>query len=122
MNRVNGIFVDPAQAQRMDDLYHRFARNRWKFHDLVYDKKRLILRSSLISELTVLASMLDRLSTENRCYRDFTWGALRDGLRETIACFPVYRTYVDAHAGAVSDKTASTWTRRSAPPSAATRT
>jgi (1->4)-alpha-D-glucan 1-alpha-D-glucosylmutase len=103
MNRVNGIFVDPAQAQRMDDLYHRFARNRWKFHDLVYDKKKLILRSSLISELTVLASMLDRLSTENRCYRDFTWGALRDVLREIIACFPVYRTYVDAHAGAVSD-------------------
>jgi (1->4)-alpha-D-glucan 1-alpha-D-glucosylmutase len=104
MNRVNGLFVDPAQAQRMDDLYHRFARNRWKFHDLVYDKKKLILRSSLISELTVLASMLDRISTENRCYRDFTWGALRDGLRETIACFPVYRTYVDAHAGAVSNR------------------
>ena len=104
MNRVNGIFVDPAQAQRMDDLYHRFARNRWKFHDLVYDKKKLILRSSLISELTVLSGMLDRLSAENRCYRDFTWGALREALRETVACFPVYRTYVDAHAGYVTDR------------------
>ncbi|HEX8359625.1 MAG TPA: malto-oligosyltrehalose synthase [Longimicrobium sp.] len=104
MNRVNGLFVDPAQAQRMDDLYHRFARNRWKFHDLVYDKKKLILRSSLISELTVLSGMLDRLSAENRCYRDFTWGALRDALRETVACFPVYRTYVDAHAGYVTDR------------------
>jgi (1->4)-alpha-D-glucan 1-alpha-D-glucosylmutase len=104
MNRVNGLFVDPAQGQRMDDLYHRFARNRWKFRDLVYEKKRLILRSSLVSELTVLASMLDRISAENRCFRDFTWGALRDGLRETIACFPVYRTYVDARSGAVSER------------------
>jgi (1->4)-alpha-D-glucan 1-alpha-D-glucosylmutase len=104
MNRVNGLFVDPAQGQRMDDLYHRFARNRWKFHDLVYEKKRLILRSSLISELTVLSGMLDRLSAENRCYRDFTWGALRDALRETVACFPVYRTYVDAHAGYLNDR------------------
>ncbi len=104
MNRVNGLFVDPAQAQRMDDLYHRFARNRWKFHDLVYEKKKLILRSSLISELTVLSGMLDRLSAENRCYRDFTWGALRDALREMVACFPVYRTYVDAHTGFVTDR------------------
>jgi (1->4)-alpha-D-glucan 1-alpha-D-glucosylmutase len=115
MNRVNGIFVDPAQAQRMDDLYHRFARNRWKFHDLVYDKKRLILRSSLISELTVLASMLDRLSTENRCYRDFTWGALRDGLRETIACFPCTAPTWTRTPAPYRTRTASTWTRRSAP-------
>ena len=104
MNRVNGLFVDPAQAQRMDDLYHRFARNRWKFDDLVYEKKRLILRTSLISELTVLASMLDRISTENRCFRDFTWGALREGLREMVACFPVYRTYVDARSGDVAQR------------------
>jgi (1->4)-alpha-D-glucan 1-alpha-D-glucosylmutase len=103
LNRVNGLFVDPANADRMDELYHRFARNRWKFRDLVYERKILILRSSLVSELTVLASTLNRLSNENRCYRDFTWGALRDGLRELVACFPVYRTYVDAHAGAVSD-------------------
>src|SRR4029079_11065327 len=40
----------------------------------------------------------------NRRYRDFTWGALRDALREVVACFPVYRTYVDAFAGDLSER------------------
>ena len=38
--------------------------------------------------------MLDRLSEQNRWFRDFTLDALARAVRETIACFPVYRTYV----------------------------
>src|SRR5207247_7225999 len=39
-------------------------------------------------------NMVDRLSEQNRWYRDFTLEALARALRETIACFPVYRTYL----------------------------
>jgi (1->4)-alpha-D-glucan 1-alpha-D-glucosylmutase len=39
--------------------------------------------------------MLDRLSEQNRWYRDFTLEALSRTVRETIACFPVYRTYLE---------------------------
>jgi (1->4)-alpha-D-glucan 1-alpha-D-glucosylmutase len=39
--------------------------------------------------------LLDRLSERNRWYRDFTLEALSRAVRETIACFPVYRTYVE---------------------------
>jgi (1->4)-alpha-D-glucan 1-alpha-D-glucosylmutase len=39
--------------------------------------------------------MLDRLAERNRWYRDFTLEALSRTVRETIACFPVYRTYVE---------------------------
>ncbi|HEX6910013.1 MAG TPA: malto-oligosyltrehalose synthase, partial [Longimicrobium sp.] len=104
LNQVNGLFVDPAGEDRMDAVYRAFTGSRTAFVDLVYEKKRLILRSSLISELTVLTTMLDRISERNRCSRDFTWGALRDALREVIACFPVYRTYVDAFAGRVAER------------------
>jgi (1->4)-alpha-D-glucan 1-alpha-D-glucosylmutase len=38
--------------------------------------------------------MVDRLSEQNRWYRDFTLEALARAVRETIACFPVYRTYL----------------------------
>jgi (1->4)-alpha-D-glucan 1-alpha-D-glucosylmutase len=38
--------------------------------------------------------MLDRLSEQSRWYRDFTLEALSRAVRETIACFPVYRTYL----------------------------
>src|ERR1041385_1218372 len=38
--------------------------------------------------------MLDRLSEKNRWYRDYTLDSLNLAVRETIACFPVYRTYL----------------------------
>jgi (1->4)-alpha-D-glucan 1-alpha-D-glucosylmutase len=47
------------------------------------------------SELTVLAHMLDRISESNRRSRDFTLNSLRDVLVEVVACFPIYRTYID---------------------------
>jgi (1->4)-alpha-D-glucan 1-alpha-D-glucosylmutase len=53
------------------------------------------LHVSLASELAVLAHALHRLSHRDRHSRDFTLGALTDVLGEVIACFPVYRTYVD---------------------------
>src|SRR5690606_22295003 len=43
-------------------------------------------------------------SESNRRNRDFTLGSLKDALRETIASFPVYRTYIDAERGRVSPK------------------
>src|SRR2546428_10836555 len=49
---------------------------------------------ALANEVEVLGNMLDRLSEKTRWYRDFTLQALARAVRETIACFPVYRTYL----------------------------
>jgi (1->4)-alpha-D-glucan 1-alpha-D-glucosylmutase len=103
MNRVNGLFVDRANEAAMDDAYSRFTRRTPDFEELVYSRKKLILRNALASELSVLSHLLDRLSDQNRRVRDFTLGSLTEVLRETIACFPVYRTYVDARTGSVSE-------------------
>jgi (1->4)-alpha-D-glucan 1-alpha-D-glucosylmutase len=104
LNRVNELFVAPANEGKMDAIYRAFTGFRDDFENLVYEKKRLILRSSLVSELTVLTTLLDRISERNRASRDFTWGSLRDALREVIACFPVYRTYIEAAPGRVTDR------------------
>ncbi|HEX8831399.1 MAG TPA: malto-oligosyltrehalose synthase, partial [Longimicrobium sp.] len=104
LNQVNGVFVNRANEAAIDEAYRRFTGIRARFRDLVYERKSTILRFALVSELTVLTTMLDRISENNRCYRDFTWGALRDALREVVACFPVYRTYIDAFAGEVSER------------------
>jgi (1->4)-alpha-D-glucan 1-alpha-D-glucosylmutase len=42
----------------------------------------------------MLAHQLDRLSERNRWSRDFTLNSLRRALREIIACFEVYRSYI----------------------------
>jgi (1->4)-alpha-D-glucan 1-alpha-D-glucosylmutase len=104
MNRLNGLFVATESEAAMSAVYEHFERRAPEFDDLVYDKKKLILRAALASELNVLAHLLSRLSEQNRRSRDFTLGSLTDALRETIACFPVYRTYIDARSGQVSDR------------------
>ena len=104
LNRVNGLFVARENEATLETVYRRFARERVGFPDLVYEKKRLVLDASLGSELTVLTTLLGRISERNRRSRDFTPGLLYGALRETIACFPVYRTYVDAFSGEVSPR------------------
>ena len=94
LNDVNGLFVDVGNARRMLRVYQRFSKRRTPFADVVYESKRLIMQTSLASELNLLAHALNRLSEADRRTRDFTLNALRVALREVVACFPVYRTYV----------------------------
>ncbi|HSM86520.1 MAG TPA: malto-oligosyltrehalose synthase, partial [Candidatus Limnocylindrales bacterium] len=92
---VNGLFIDHRNERQFSNLYHRFTGNSHDVDTLIYNSKKLIMHSSLASEINVLAHLLDELSVADRYARDFTRKALRDVIRETIACFPVYRTYID---------------------------
>jgi (1->4)-alpha-D-glucan 1-alpha-D-glucosylmutase len=90
---VTGLFVDQSSRKAFDEFYTRFTGNRVTFADLVYERKKHIMRVALVSEVNVLARALDRLTERNRRTRDYTLNNLRDAMREIIACFPVYRTY-----------------------------
>ncbi len=92
---VNGVFIDRRNERQFTNLYHRFTGVSADVDSLIYNSKKLIMHASLASEVNVLAHMLDELSISDRYARDFTRKALRDVIRETIACFPVYRTYID---------------------------
>jgi (1->4)-alpha-D-glucan 1-alpha-D-glucosylmutase len=94
LNLVNGLFVDHAKERAFQQLYRRFTGWTTPFDDLLCDSKRLILQVAMSSELNVLARRLDHISEQHRWSRDFTLESLRDGLREVLAAFPVYRTYV----------------------------
>ncbi|MEW5853564.1 MAG: malto-oligosyltrehalose synthase [Myxococcota bacterium] len=102
--KLAGVFVDGTSEHRMTDIYERFTGLRTDFETLVYEKKKLILRTSLVSELNVLAHALNRLSERDRHSRDFTLGSLTEALREVIACFPVYRTYVNEREEVVTEQ------------------
>ena len=95
---ISNLMVNPANRGAFDELYRRFTPRRERLTDLVYEAKYLIMRTALVSEVNVLAQALNRISEEDRHTRDFTLNALRAALRETIANFPVYRTYIRADA------------------------
>jgi (1->4)-alpha-D-glucan 1-alpha-D-glucosylmutase len=103
---VNGLFVDPANARRMRRIYAKHTGRTQSFDDLLYETKRLIMDTSMASELTVLAHMLDRIGESNRRSRDFTLPSLRDALEEVVACFPIYRTYVNEQGWVPEDRAA----------------
>jgi (1->4)-alpha-D-glucan 1-alpha-D-glucosylmutase len=94
-NVVNGLFVDPSAETRFTRTYHGFVRDDADFAEVARRSRRLILRSALASELTMITSRLARISRADRHTRDFTFTTLRDALAEVIAAFPVYRTYID---------------------------
>jgi (1->4)-alpha-D-glucan 1-alpha-D-glucosylmutase len=94
LNQLNGLFVYPGSKNAFRSLYERWTGWSTPFAELAYDCKRLILRASMSSELNVLARRLDRICQQHRHSRDFTLESLRFALREVIACFPVYRTYI----------------------------
>ena len=93
-NQVASVLVDTSAEAAITKTFHRFIGHTMHFGHLVYAKKRLVMRIALANEAEVLGNMLDRLSEKNRWFRDFTFEALARAVRETIACFPVYRTYL----------------------------
>jgi (1->4)-alpha-D-glucan 1-alpha-D-glucosylmutase len=94
LNEVNRLLIDPASEEAINGAYQSFTNRLIPFPDLVYQCKQLILRVSLSSELNVLSRQLDHICQQHRLTRDFTLESLNLALRELIACFPVYRTYI----------------------------
>jgi (1->4)-alpha-D-glucan 1-alpha-D-glucosylmutase len=94
-NLVNGIFIDQSNARYFTNAYRRFVGGPIDFDTLLYESKKLIMETALSSEVTVLSHLLEEIANSDRHARDFTRTALTEAIRETIACFPVYRTYTD---------------------------
>ncbi len=93
-NQLVELLVDGSAARAFTDSYNRFVGRQLGFHEIVYRSKRLVMQVSMASEVNVLGHLLNRLSESHRWYRDFTVNSLTAAVRETIACFRVYRTYL----------------------------
>jgi (1->4)-alpha-D-glucan 1-alpha-D-glucosylmutase len=91
---VNGLFVDSRNEKAFDDIYGSIARGQPPFDELLYLNKKLTMLMSMAGDVHALGHQLNQFSEKNRHYRDFTLYSLTLAIREIIACFPVYRTYI----------------------------
>ena len=92
---VNNLFVDRRNERAFDDLYRRIIRERrLSFRDLAYRCKKQVLHETMSGDINSLGHQLNRFSERNRHFRDFTLYSLISTLKEVIASFPVYRTYI----------------------------
>lgn len=106
LSLLNGLWVREEGLQQVEAIYRGFCSGSEQERDAVYNSKRLIIGTSMSSELNVLAHELNRLSEQNRRSRDFTLDGLQEALREVVACFPVYRTYISERGFSPSDEMA----------------
>jgi (1->4)-alpha-D-glucan 1-alpha-D-glucosylmutase len=120
---VNGLFVDAQHERALDAIYARFLNQRREelsFDELAYRSKKLVMHATMSGDINSLGHQLNRFSERNRHFRDFTLYNLISTIKEVIACFPVYRTYVtDSDSVSEHDQRyiaqAIRWARRRAP-------
>ncbi len=94
----NSIFIQQSNEQKFNEIYGRIAREAGRSQNasnVVYRSKLQVMQNSLASEVHVLTNILSKIASHDRHARDFTDAILEDVIRQTIACFPVYRTYID---------------------------
>jgi (1->4)-alpha-D-glucan 1-alpha-D-glucosylmutase len=92
---ANGIFIQKANEKRFDAIYAQVLGHPADPDEIIYRSKLQVMQTALASEVYVLTNLLSKIAASNRRARDFTDNILEVVLRETIASFPVYRTYID---------------------------
>ena len=94
LNRVNGLFVDRKNVRQLDRIYHQFSDLKAPFLELVYEKKKQVMSNLLAVEMHSLGRELSVLAEQDRYARELPRSCLTEALIETVACLPIYRTYV----------------------------
>lgn len=98
LNRVNGLFVDPAGEAPLTEFYAHVTGQPTEFRRIVHECKELVLEG-FGGDLERLTGLLVPLCHSRRQYRDYARQEIRQVLAEVLVSYPVYRTYVRAPEG-----------------------
>jgi (1->4)-alpha-D-glucan 1-alpha-D-glucosylmutase len=94
-NLVLGAMIDPAAEDSFTETYRSFTGLTTPFEQIVRDCKIRIMENEMASELNVLGRDAGRIARQNPMTADFTRNILQRAIKQIVACFPVYRTYID---------------------------
>ena len=106
LNLAGGLFVDSGGEAAMNEIYRDFTGDSLDYAALMREKKTLVLQEILGSDVNRLTAAFLRICERDRDRRDVTRHEVHEAIRETIACFPVYRTYAQAESGELADRDA----------------
>jgi (1->4)-alpha-D-glucan 1-alpha-D-glucosylmutase len=95
--------VDPAGEGPLTKFYAEFTDEPTDFAIVVREKKGMAMRDLLGSDVNRLTALFGQICERHRRHRDYTRHELHHVLREVISSLPVYRTYVRAKVGQVSE-------------------
>ena len=96
LNQANGVLIDPDGLTEITKIYADFTGESTDYATICHEKKLSVMQEGLGSDVNRLTSLFVEICEGNRDRRDYTRTEIRRAIREVAACFPVYRTYVDA--------------------------
>ncbi len=94
LNQAGGLLVNSANEQEFNRIYTEFTGETTDYPAMCRDKKHRVLRDLLGSDVNRLTTLFLEVCKSHRDRRDFTRQDVIRSIRELVACFPVYRTYV----------------------------
>ncbi len=94
LNQAGGLFVDGSNEEAFTTIYSEFTGESTDYAAVCRDRKHRVLRDLLGSDVNRLTSLLVEICECHRDRRDYTRQDAIRAIRELVACFPVYRTYV----------------------------
>jgi (1->4)-alpha-D-glucan 1-alpha-D-glucosylmutase len=94
LNRVLGLFVDPAGELPLTALWTSVTGDDASYEDVVDTTKHLVLSEVLAAEVNRLTELGLRVCRTDPTLRDTTRRAFREALVEVLAGFGVYRAYL----------------------------
>ena len=103
-NQLLGVLVDPAGEIGFTRVYADFTGRSEPFGAVLRESKKRIMDNEMASELAGLARAASRVAGQTSRTADFTRNILRRAIREIVASFPVYRTYIDDEGAVAVDR------------------
>ncbi len=103
LNLAGGLMVDGENQGAFTRIYEEFTGEPAEYSAVCREKKHLVLRDLLGSDVNRLTSLLVEICEQHRDRRDYTRQDAARAIRELVACFPVYRTYVVPDRNEITD-------------------
>ncbi len=94
LNTVGGLLIDPAGEQPLTRFYTEFTGEPAGFARIALEKKDLVMREILGSDLNRLTALFLEVCERHPRHRDYTRHELHEALCAAVARLPVYRTYL----------------------------
>ncbi len=94
VNQLNGLFIEQTNEAAITSVYQRFTSNTQTFDEVLFECKKTVIESYFQGDVNNLARLLNQtLRGLNR--HQFEPAKMSAAVNALIACFPVYRTYLN---------------------------
>jgi len=94
VNQINGLFIKQTNEAAIDQIYKWFTDNTQAFGELLFECKNLVIETYFWGDINNLARLISQTMLKLGD-NQFDPAKMPNAIATLIACFPVYRTYLN---------------------------